>query len=159
SHSGARRRREPVTHNDRSDRSSLSASGSAVDMDTGRAADAARRNGASAPPRLAVDLVVVAVLVPAVNGPAAPRDVALLVIRDRAEHSIPAAAADGGGDLLRVSGAGLGGGLRPYLKGGVCVEHVAFGIDALVLELLHDRGSRGTLARIRWEGDQHAFAG
>ena len=113
---------------------------------------------ASASSRLG-DFLVIAVLVPAVDGPAASGDIAFLVEGDRTEHRVPGAGAHDRRDLLSIKRAGLGGGLRPDLKGGVGVEDITLRIDALVLELLDDGCGGGALARIGREGEQHALAG
>ena len=63
------------------------------------------------------------------------------------------------GDLLAVGAAGCGCRLGPGLDRGIGVERVAFRIISAGLELLDDFLGFREVARLRSEGEDHAFTG
>src|SRR5262249_5974250 len=107
---------------------------------------------------LRIELGVVALVVPLVDDIVDLLDVAFAVIFQLAEHGVPRAGLDRLHHLLRIGCAGLLDGLRPALESGIGVERIAFGIDALGLELVDDRLGGRLLARVGTEGEQGASA-
>src|SRR5438128_10271881 len=114
--------------------------------------DQNRCGGARSVARL--EFGVAPVLVPPVHDVVHDGDVTLRRVADLAEHGVPVPSPDHCRDLPGVRGPGAGDGLTPDLKRGIAVKCVAVRIDALVLELLEDRGRRRLLPRIRRKGEQ-----
>src|SRR5262245_25806142 len=98
------------------------------------------------------------VLLPHVHHVVEPRDVALLVVGEIADHGLESLAGLGGlGDLLGIERFGIGGRHRSDLHGCGAIEGIRLWIDVLGGVFLDHVGGRRVLARSGTEGHQRAF--